>query len=132
MSKTELPYCTAINNHPQQYFANVSVYLSEAVNDVAAANRLSTVQNETFAFYCKSQQNNFYFFNNNNLRLFLLRDMKFVAAYSRWAYSYSICKEYIFLAFNDVRKFYINSFKLVDGFKFIIKIPDKLIHSIIS
>lgn len=28
--------------------------------------------------------------------------------------------------FEKIKRFYINSFKLVDGFKFIIKIPDKL------
>lgn len=30
------------------------------------------------------------------------------------------------LIFAKIKRFYINSFKLIDGFKFIIKIPDKL------
>jgi len=132
ISKTELPYCSAINNQPQRCLAGVSVHLSEEGNEVAAANKLSAVQIETFAFYCNSQQYNFSIFNNNDLQSFLFRDIKLVAGWSKWAYSYSICKEYVFLTFNEVRKFYINPFKLVDGFKFIIKIPDKLIHSIIS
>lgn len=131
ISKIELPYCTAVNNHPQRCLADVSVHLSEGGNEVAAADKLSAVQIETFVFYCNSQQYNFSIFNNNDLQSFLFRDIKFVAAWSKWTYSYSICKEYIFLTFNEVRKFYINPFKLVDGFKFIIKIPDKLIHSII-
>ncbi|MBB6331885.1 hypothetical protein HNP24_002835 [Chryseobacterium sediminis] len=130
MSKAELPYCTVINNHPQRYLADVSVDLSEAVNDVAATNNLYAVQNKFFTFFCNSQSYRFSFFNNN--QLFLLRDVKFVAAWGKWTYSYSICKEYILLTFNKVRKFFVNPFKLVDGFKFIIKIPDKLIHTLIS
>ncbi|QXU47522.1 hypothetical protein KYG33_11885 [Chryseobacterium sp. D764] len=133
MSKAQLRYCTAINNHPQGCLADVSVYLSEAGNDVAAANKLSAAQNETFAFYCNSLQYNFSFFNNSNLQFFLLRDIKFVAVWANWYYdSFSICKEHMFLTFKEFRKFNASSFKLVDGFKFIIKIPDKLIHSFIS
>ncbi|WP_213277150.1 hypothetical protein [Chryseobacterium indologenes] len=129
IGKTELPYCTVINNHPQRCLADVSDYLSEAGNDLTAANKLSAVQNEVFAFYCNSHQYNFSFFKNNDLQLFLLRNIRFASV---WTFSYSVCKEYIFLAFIEVRKFCINPFKLVDGFKFIIKIPDKLIHSFIS
>ncbi|TZG00161.1 hypothetical protein FW781_09600 (plasmid) [Chryseobacterium panacisoli] len=133
MSKTELPYCTVINDYPQRYLADASVLLSEAGNDVSAVNKLSAVQNETFALYCNSQQYNFSFLNNKNLQFFLLRDIKLVTAWAKWHYcSYSIFKEHMFLAFNEVRKFNTSSFKLVDGFKFIIKIPDKLIHSFIS
>ncbi|MDW9379885.1 hypothetical protein [Chryseobacterium sp. JV558] len=129
MSKTQLLYCTDINNHPQQYLADLSVHLSEAGNGVAAVHKMSAVQNETFAFYCNRLQNNLPFLNNDNLQLFFFRDIKFVAGWSKWTYSYLNHKENISLIFNEVRKFYVNSFKLVDGFKFIIKIPDKLIHS---
>ena len=130
IGKTELSYCAVINNHPQRCLADVSVYLSEAGNDLKAANKLSAVQNEVFAFYCNSHQYNFSFFKNNDLQLFLLRNIRFASV---WAFSYSVCKEYIFLTFNnEARKFCVNPCKLVDGFKFIIKIPDKLIHSFIS
>jgi hypothetical protein len=129
IGKTELPYCTVINNHPQRCLADVSVYLSEAGNDLTAANKLSAVQNEVFAFYCNSHQYNFSFFKNNDLQLFLLRNIGFASV---WTFSDSVCKEYIFLTFNEVCKFCVSPFKLIDGFKFIIKIPDKLIHSFIS
>lgn len=133
MSKAELPYCTVINDYPQRCLADVSVLLSEAGNDVAAVNKLSAVQNETFAFHCNSQQYNFSFLNNSNLQFFLLRDIKLVTVWAKWHYySCPIFKEHMFLTFNEVRKFNTNSLKLVDGFKFIIKIPDKLIHSFIS
>ena len=129
MGKSELSYCTVINNQPQRCLDDVSVYLSEAGNDLTAANKLSAVQNEVFAFYCNSHQYNFSFFKNNDLQLFLPRNIRFASV---WTFSCSVCKEYIFLTFNAVRKFCVNPFKLVDGFKFIIKIPDKLIHSFIS
>ncbi|MFS4430486.1 hypothetical protein [Chryseobacterium sp. S90] len=132
MSKTELPYCTAINNHPQRCLADVSVHLSEAGNDLTAANKLSAVQNKAFAFYSNSKQHNFSFFNNSGLQLFLLRDVRFATMWTQWIFSFSVCKEYTFLTFNEVRKLCVNPLKLVDGFKFIIKIPDKLIHSFIS
>ncbi|MDR3025833.1 hypothetical protein [Chryseobacterium sp.] len=132
ISMTESPYCTAINNHPQRCLADASVHLTEAGNDLTAANKLSAVQNETFAFYSNSKQHSFSFFNNSSIHLFLLRDIRSATVWIQWAFSHSVCKEYIFLTFNEVRKFCVNSFKLVDGFKFIIKIPDKLIHSFIS
>ena len=125
MSKTGLLYCTAINNHPQRCLADVSVHLSEA------GNKMSAVQNGAYAFCSSSPHHNFPFFNHKSIQSFFFRDIQFVAVWSKWTNSYPGSRENIFLIFNEVQKFYINSLKLVDGFKFIIKIPDKIIHSLI-
>ncbi len=117
-----LSYCTDIKNNLQSCLADVSVHLcSETKNDRAVASRLPADQKGTHVFYNKNFQSHLPFFN----------PIKLVAISNKWSYSYRQYRENVALIFKDVKKFYSNSIKLVDGFKFIIKIPDKPILSLI-
>lgn len=130
MNKTELSHCTDSDNHLQGCLADVSVHLwPEAGNNLVFVNAKAGDQNGIHLFYCKGSGYNLDFFNKTNTQLFLHRDIKLVAVWNKWSYTTLNYREHIFLAFGKAKKFYINSIKLIDGFKFIIKIPDKLVHS---
>ncbi|PRB86928.1 hypothetical protein CQ022_11955 [Chryseobacterium culicis] len=132
MIKPELSYRTDINNYLQPYLADVSIHLcAETENHSTAISKLAVYQKETYVFYDKDSQYNLCFFNNTHLHISFPANIKLVALSNTWSHSYRNYKENIFLAFKEVKKFYSNSIKLVDGFKFIIKIPDKPIHSLI-
>ncbi|RLJ34130.1 hypothetical protein CLU97_3623 [Chryseobacterium sp. 7] len=134
MTKPELSYSADSNNHLQGCLAGVSIHLysEKEYHNLAVVNETMADQNETHFFYCKSSRYNLNFFNNSNLQQFFQRDVKFIAVGNKWNYPSLNYKQNNFLAFEEGKKFYTNSIKLVDGFKFIIKIPDKLIHSLIS
>ncbi|MFS4474029.1 hypothetical protein [Chryseobacterium sp. T20] len=121
-TKPELSYCTDIKNHLQGYFADVSVHLcSETKNDGSVSENLSAHQKQTHIFYGEDSQYKLPIFNT----------IKLVALSNKWNYSCQQYRENVCPIFKDVKKFYSNSIKLVDGFKFIIKIPDKPILSLI-
>lgn len=120
--KPELSYRTDIKNHLQDYLADVSVHLcSETKNDGSVSECLSAHQKETHIFYDEDSQSKLPIFNTTKL----------VAISNKWSYSYQQYTENVCPIFKGIKKFYSNSIKLVDGFKFIIKIPDKPVLSLI-
>ncbi|PTT35047.1 hypothetical protein DBR28_12820 [Chryseobacterium sp. HMWF028] len=130
MNKTELSHCADSNNHLHGCLADVSVHLwPEAGNNLDFVNTKSADQNGIHLFYSKDSGRNLDFFNKTNTQLFFHRDIKLVAIWNKWSYSSLNYRENIFLAFEKTKKFYTNSIKLIDGFKFIIKIPDKPVYS---
>jgi hypothetical protein len=133
MSKPELPYHTDINSYLQQCLASASVHQWSAEGrNLIEANEQSADQKQSNRFYSIPSQSNFLSFNDSHIQIVFLRDIKFVAAWNKWVGSYSINKEYALPALKDIKEFFTNSFKLVDGFKFLIKIPDKTAHTLIS
>lgn len=132
MIKPELSYRTDITNYLQPCLADVSIHLcAETENQLAATGKLPVYQKEAYVFYDKDFQYNLCFFKNTHLHISFPGNIKLITISNTWSHSYRNYKENIFLAFKEVKKFYSNSIKLVDGFKFIIKIPDKPIHSLI-
>ncbi|WP_414844154.1 hypothetical protein [Chryseobacterium sp. IT-36CA2] len=134
MTKPELSYCTDINNHLQRCLADVSIHLCTKAenNDLVAVNKESADQNKAHLLYCSDYQYNTRFFKKKNIQISFPGNIKFVAIRNKKNHLFLSCKENTFLVFNEVQNFYTNSIKLVDGFKFIIKIPDKPNHSLIS
>ncbi|PRB05303.1 hypothetical protein CQ046_05475 [Chryseobacterium sp. MYb7] len=134
MTKPELSYCTDINNHLQRCLADVSthLYAKAGNNDLVAVNKEPAGQNETHLFFYNDSQYKNPFFHQNDTQISFPGNIKYVAIRNEKNYLFLSCKENTFLVFEEVRNFYTNSIKLVDGFKFIIKIPDKLSHSFIS
>lgn len=121
-TKPELSYRTDIKNHLQDYLADVSVHLcSETKNEGPVSECLSAHQKETHIFYDEDSQSKLPIFNTTKL----------VAISNKWSYSYQQYAENVCPIFKGIKKFYSNSIKLVDGFKFIIKIPDKPVLSLI-
>ncbi|PWN59039.1 hypothetical protein [Chryseobacterium viscerum] len=133
MGKPELPYCTDINSYLQQCLASTSVHQwSAEERDLIKVNERSADQKQSNRFYSIPSQYNFLSFSDSHIQIVFLRDIKFVAAWNKWGDLYSIYKEDTLPAFKEIKEFYTNSFKLIDGFKFLIKIPDKSAHTLVS
>lgn len=133
MSKPELPYRTDINSYLQQCLASASVHQWSAEGrNLIEVNERSADQKQANRFYSIPSQPNFLSFNDNHIQIVFLKDIKFVAAWNKWGDLYSINKEDTLPAFKEIKEFYMNSFKLIDGFKFLIKIPDKSSHALVS
>ncbi|RXM40471.1 hypothetical protein BOQ62_05785 [Chryseobacterium sp. CH21] len=134
MTNPELSYYTDTDNPLQRCLADVSIHLFTKAgnNDLVAVNKEPADKNQAFLFYYIGFQYNTQFFKKNNIQISFPENIKFVAIRNEKNYLFLNCKENTFLVFDEVKNFYTNSIKLVDGFKFIIKIPDKLVHSLIS
>ncbi|WP_124534780.1 hypothetical protein [Chryseobacterium sp. KBW03] len=133
MGKSELPYRTDINSYLQQCLASASVHQWPAEGkNLVEVNERSVDQKQSNRFYSIPSQYNFLSFNDSHIQIVFLRDIKFVAGWNKWGHSYSINKEYALPAFKEAKEFYTNSFKLIEGFKFLIKIPDKSAHTLVS
>ncbi|MEJ5105818.1 hypothetical protein [Chryseobacterium sp. MYb328] len=66
------------------------------------------------------------FVNDQNFVLFSVKNLKFTSDWNKWRWANPVHHTNPVAIFEMVKTFDMNSFKLVDGFKFIIKIPDKL------
>ncbi|MDQ1855694.1 hypothetical protein [Chryseobacterium sp. WLY505] len=121
-TKSELSCSTDSKNHLQGCLADVSVHLcAETKDNSSVLHCLPSRQEKTPLSYDKDPQSILSFFNT----------IKSAAIPNKWRYSYQKYKEQVGLTCKDINTFYSNSVKLVDGFKYIIKIPDKLILSLI-
>ncbi|MGE8434893.1 hypothetical protein [Chryseobacterium joostei] len=86
-------------------------------------------ENDTFqyiVFHNRILQNNPPIINDKDFFLFSVENMKFISVQYKWREQYLHGNENTRVVFERVKKFSINSFKLIDGFRCIIKIPDKL------
>ncbi|MGU3375345.1 hypothetical protein [Chryseobacterium sp. M5A1_1a] len=82
-------------------------------------------------FHNNTLQNNPPIINDKYFFLFSVTNMKFLSIQDKWKEQYSNDKENTKTIFDKVKKFNINSFRLMDGFRCIIKIPDKLAATLI-
>ncbi|WP_288447391.1 hypothetical protein [uncultured Chryseobacterium sp.] len=133
MTKPALSCATDINNHLQRCSADVSIYLfSDADNqNLYAVSKTSAVQNKVHSLYFKNCGCPLNFFNNSHLQKLLQRESKLVTIQNRRNNLSLTSPSDTFPLLEEVKKLYTNSVKLIDGFKFIVKIPDKLMHSLI-
>ncbi len=79
-----------------------------------------------------SLQSNFPIANDYNFFLLSMKDLKSVFSLNKWRALNSAGHTEALRVIKQVKWFSINSAKLIDGFKFIIKIPDKLIPASIK
>lgn len=64
--------------------------------------------------------------NDWNFFLLPMKDLKSISVGNKWRIFNAGVHADVFNIVKQVKRFYVNSVKLIDGFQFIIKIPDKL------
>lgn len=79
-----------------------------------------------------SLQNNLPIFIDPDFFLLPMKDLKSISVWNKWRIVSSVGNTNVLGIIKPVKKFCINAVKLIDGFKFIIKIPDKLTPSSIK
>lgn len=132
IGKIELPHCTGTNDHRcSNDFPAYQWSGNENENDLSVLHYMSDGQKTDCGFYCNSPGYHLLFFSKTNICISVLKALKLGGIQSKWAYSLLNYKLNIFLTSQMVRKFYVSSIQLIDGFKFIIKIPDKPSHTFI-
>lgn len=72
-------------------------------------------------------QNNLPIINDQDFFLLPMKDLESISIWNKWRLLNSVGYTGGVSIAKQLKKFYINSVKLIDGFKFIIKIPDKFI-----
>lgn len=73
-----------------------------------------------------SLQSNLPIANDRDFFLLFMKDLKSILVWKNWRMLSSVAHVDILNVIRPIKIFYVNSVKLGDGFKFIIKIPDKL------
>lgn len=129
MSKSELVLHQDINA------TDLYLYLSDAfskksVNTVGCISHHHTIVNDDShsAVFEHSLHKNFPVVSDQTFFLLSLQNLKSVAVWNKWRILSATGHIGVLSIFTQIKKFYINSIKLVDGFKFVIKIPDKCIN----
>ncbi|MGN7864583.1 hypothetical protein [Chryseobacterium sp. 22458] len=126
--KADLLQYTDVNNHLQLQLAGVSIHPS--MSTINMANVLDNEKDNQYTQGCVDRIFNYKFpfiVNSKDFSPSFLNDIELLTVTYEWYSLHAIYNKYILTKFEKIKKFYINSCKLVDGFKFIIKIPDKLI-----
>ncbi|MGE8554697.1 MAG: hypothetical protein ACN6OB_12325 [Chryseobacterium jejuense] len=73
-----------------------------------------------------SLQSNVPMVNDRDSFLLPMKDLKSISVLNKWRIINFAGHTDVLDIIKQVKRFYVNSVKLIDGFKFIIKIPDKL------
>lgn len=123
MSKNVLPYCADIHTLRCLTGASVRHWADGSVLHQSAD------QNSAHSLYIGTQHN-LSLSNEIYIRIFFLKEIKSIINNYNLIYSYFFHAGNALFTFKEFGKFHINSVKLIDGFKFIIKIPDKLVHTL--
>ncbi|AZA78078.1 hypothetical protein EG347_11390 [Chryseobacterium sp. G0186] len=131
MNKAEMLHWTDVNNtHLHLYsaiaFPNQSIDNTEAMEDrVAHSYHHKRDDVQYVVFYNTILLTNLPTANDMDFFLFPGKEAKFISAWKKWRERHSVDDENIVARFEKVKKFHMTSFRLVDIFRFIIKIPDK-------
>ncbi|WP_139166151.1 hypothetical protein [Chryseobacterium jejuense] len=70
--------------------------------------------------------------NDRDYFLLPVKDLKSISVLNKWRIINFADHSDVLGVIKQVKRFYVNSVKLIDGFKFIIKIPDKLMSTSIK
>lgn len=125
-SKFELLHYTDINKTgSHQLMENKKI--QKNVNGKSYHHTKDDHTSQYIIFHNRTLQNNPPIINDKDFFLFSVENMKFISVQYKWREHYLSDNENTRMVFEKVKKFIINSFKLIDGFKCIIKIPDKLV-----
>lgn len=126
VSKFELLHYIDINNtvshHPVE-----NIKIQKDVNSKSYHHKKDDGLFKYTVFRNNTLLNNLPNINDKDFFLFSAEKMKFISWQKKWRESYLDDKEKTETVFERVKKFNINSFTLIDGFRCIIKIPDKLV-----
>ncbi|WP_347217947.1 hypothetical protein [Chryseobacterium sp.] len=79
-----------------------------------------------FTIFENSLQSNSPTANDCNFFLLPIKDLKSVSVWNKWRVLSFAGHTDALIVIKQAKRFYFSSVKLIDGFKFIIKIPDKL------
>lgn len=121
---TELPLYTDVNVILPQSSADISLQQSSKNLNTLTSNN-GECSRHGYGFYTGIIKKHFSPAKGDDFFMSLLKDLNFMPVWYQWTPIYSIDNKNT-LKFGQTRKIYASSAKLVDGFKFIIKIPDKL------
>lgn len=134
ISKSELLHYTDGNN-AGLYIQSTIAFSDQLIGNIKAQNNM----NGRFFHYNKAEnkcqytlfhnnisKNNHPIFNDKDFFLFFAKNMDFLSIHYKWRELYSGGYQNAKIIFEKVKKFNIDSFRVMDGFKCIIKIPDKL------
>lgn len=108
------------------YFSDT--FSQKTVSTAVCSPNHHTEKNDDFQYivFNQSLQSNLPIANDRGFFLRSTKDLKFVSVWNKWRIvNFGDHIDALNVA-KKVKRFYINSVKLIDGFKFIIKIPDKL------
>ncbi|MFP3833973.1 hypothetical protein SCA31_13860 [Chryseobacterium sp. SIMBA_028] len=134
ISKSELLHYTDGNN-AGLYLQSTIAFSDQLIENIRAQNNVNgrffhynkdEKKCQCTVFHNNTSQNNHPVFNDKDFFLFFAKNMDFLSAQYKWREIYSDGHENTKTIFEKVKKFTIDTFRVVDGFKCIIKIPDKL------
>lgn len=132
MDKAEMLHWTDVNSRPLHLhsaiaFSNQSIGNTEVMENRSNRsyhhNEINDVQT---VFHHTTLQSNLPTANDMDFFLFPTKEAKFISVWNKWRERHSVDAENTVKIFEKVKKFDVISFRLVDIFIFIIKIPDKL------
>ncbi|MBP2616937.1 hypothetical protein [Chryseobacterium jejuense] len=133
VGKTELLHYTDINN-TDLYPYLFGAFSQELVSSLECSVYHHANINDDFPHtaFENSLQSNVPIVNGKNYFLLSMSELKSIFVWNKWrVVSFAVHTDVLGII-KQVKRFYINSVKLIDGFKFIIKIPDKLISASIK
>ncbi|MCQ9640069.1 hypothetical protein MP478_11840 [Chryseobacterium sp. WG14] len=118
VSNSELLHYTGVNT--TDLHSRIAVtYLQKSIEDT------NILQADKGRFYNHTLQCNFPIPRDKDSISFAINGFELISVW-KTRIQYVEYFESTLLIFEKIKRFYVNSFKLIDGFKFIIKIPDKL------
>lgn len=121
--ESELLHYTDIKDTDQYPYVS-DTFLQKSV--VCGTNHHTENGDPQYNLFKYSLQNNFPIVNDWDFFLLTMTHIKSVFVWNKWRAISSDDYTEVLDIVKKVNRFYISSVKLIDGFKFIIKIPDKL------
>ncbi|WP_278352478.1 hypothetical protein [Chryseobacterium gleum] len=121
--KDVLLYCEDI--HTQRCITDVSVH-----HGVDGSVLHKSADHNSVNSLCSGSQHHLSLSNHLFTEILLIKNIKTITNHNDLIFLHLFGRRNIFFNFKEWGNFHINSVRLIDGFKFIIKIPDKLIHTI--
>ncbi|WP_185269460.1 hypothetical protein [Chryseobacterium bernardetii] len=128
-SKPELLYYAGVKStDPSPYSSFSDTFLQHCINTIGyGLNYHSKANDYSYRIVLERFiQYHLPIVNDWNFFLLSMKDLKSVPVWYKWRIFDSVSHTDVLSVIKQVKIFYINSVKLIDGFKFIIKIPDKL------
>lgn len=125
-----LPLCTDIYIPLLQYPADVSLQQSSVNTNALTSKVDKEVCRDIYGVYAHRVKKHFPVINGDDFFTVLLNDLRFIPTWYQWVPIYSIDHKNALFLFEKDTKIFASSARLVDGFKFIIKIPDKLTYAL--
>lgn len=127
VGRSELMRCTDIKDTDHSPYLS-DTFSQKTVIGAVCGSHHHTEKNDDFQYtvFEHSLQSNLPIANDRDFFLLSAKKINFVSVCNKWRKVNFAGHTDVLNVVKKVKRFYINSVKLIDGFKFIIKIPDKL------